>query len=113
MGSFPLFAGPNDAGELRAYLNKLALGLTTLGSGGGLGGSVTVAQMRKALVATGGGAIYTVANANPADVADSVNIEWTSGPYVSPGDPLAVAIQSALGINAQAMANLFALAGLM
>jgi hypothetical protein len=71
---------------------------------------VTMVQMRKALVSTGGGAIYTVQNGISADIADPVNIAWSSGNVVSPGDVLAVSIQASLGYTAQQMTSLFALA---
>ncbi len=106
MTRFPYFTGPNDAGELRAYLNTLVneLNAQTYGS------DVTVYQMKCALAALGGGQIYTVQNAISADIADAVNIEWTSGNVVTMGDPLAASIQSSLSYNDAQMTALFALA---
>jgi hypothetical protein len=75
--------------------------------------AVTQVQMRNALVTTGGGAIYTVSNAIPADIADPVNVAWTSSNVVSPGDALAVSIQASLGYSTAQMDALFALARTM
>jgi hypothetical protein len=75
--------------------------------------AVTMVQMRNALVSTGGGVIYTVSNAIPADIADPVNIAWTAGSTVAPGDVLALSIQASLSYSAAQMDALFALARTM
>jgi hypothetical protein len=74
---------------------------------------VTMVQMRKALVSTGGGAIYKVQNGISADIADSINIQWAVGNVVDPGDALARSIQTSLGYTDSQMISLFALARTM
>jgi hypothetical protein len=74
------------------------------------GSAVTMVQMRSALVATGGGAIYTVQNNISADIADVINIAWNAASLVAPGDVLSTSIQASLGYTNAQMDALFALA---
>lgn len=71
--------------------------------------SVTQKQMRGWLAANGSPLyIYTVDAACPADIADTVNIEWLHGDSMVLGDTLYVFIQSTLGFTADDMAAAFA-----
>lgn len=71
-------------------------------------GAVALMQMRLALRAAGRlqDAINAVAGADPND---EVAIRW-GGQWVSPGDPLAVALKGALVFSDAQMANLFSAA---
>jgi hypothetical protein len=73
-------------------------------------GSVSMKQMRQALVNVSSAVLYSVANVIPADIADPINIEWTGGGLVIPGDPLAMLIQTTLGYSNSQMNALFAAA---
>lgn len=69
---------------------------------------VTMRQMRMALSASG--VLDSVNNNIPGDINSSVNIQWNSGSHVTPGDPLAVSIQTTTGYSNAQMAALFVLA---
>jgi hypothetical protein len=65
---------------------------------------VTQNQMRTWLATNGIPAyIYAVSAACPADVANSVNIQWLHGNAMYVGDPLYLFIQSTLGFSAATM----------
>lgn len=78
------------------------------GGSGSLPAGVNSRQMRQALVALGGNAIYTVDSVIPADIANAVNMEWNSGQSIVQGDPLSFVIQTQLGYNDAQMTALFA-----
>jgi hypothetical protein len=77
------------------------------------GGTVTLKQMKQALANDSSVTLYAVNDVIPGDVADPINIQWTSGGMVVPGDALAVLIQATLGYSGAQMTALFAAAALL
>jgi hypothetical protein len=71
-------------------------------------GAVTQKQVREWLANNGVPPyIYAVDVACPADIANTVNIQWLHGNLMFPGDPLYVFIQTTLGFTAFQMATAF------
>lgn len=71
---------------------------------------ITMRQMKQALVNIN--QLYTIANLIPGNIADSVNIAWFSG-FISPGDTMALFIQSTLSYSDNQMTLLFEAAALL
>lgn len=90
-------------------LNKLLSAINSLTQVG----AVTLKQMRQALANISPETLYSISDIIPADVADSINIQWMSGGVVIRGSDLADLIQATLGYSNSQMVALFRAAALL
>lgn len=109
-----LVSAVKDVRRSDGALNNASVNVETLGSGvltylqTPQDIDVSVRQMRLALLEQG--QLDVVNNGIPAAAEDPINIQWTSGNQVLPGDTLAVAIQALTGFSGTQMTDLFTLA---
>ena len=72
------------------------------------GGLVTVGQFKRALIANS--IMQQVSDAIPADVTNSVNMQWFNGISIYKADPLYNFVQALLGYSASQMSALLSYA---
>jgi len=107
-GAYPLPSLTGDEHIIADRFGSAYLNYTTPNQiNGPIGTSVSISQMKKALVAISPATLYSINNVVVADIASTVNIIWTSG-RTDLGDALYTLIQSTLGYTTNQMIALYA-----